>query len=55
MAKIGGISVRELNRMEENFLLTINFNLAVSTEQYQQFTGWIMGQVSPINNENNFT
>lgn len=45
-AKIGGLQTKELNKLEEDFLLTINFNLLITTEQYQAFCEKIIGQTT---------
>jgi len=37
VAKIGGMALQELNNLEELFLSTIDFNLIVEIEEYQNF------------------
>lgn len=36
-AKVGGITVKELNKLEIEFLLMINFKLFVELEVFNQF------------------
>lgn len=36
-ARIGGVSCTELNSLEIEFLFLINFNLFVTTENYQHY------------------
>ena len=37
-SRIGGISCRELNKMENRFLKLINYNLHINTEVFEQYS-----------------
>jgi hypothetical protein len=41
-AVIGGVSLAELNALELEFLITIDFDLIVRREEYDALTGWLM-------------
>ena len=45
MARIGGMSCQELNKLEEEFLLTINFDLYVNLDEYQNIMNYIVGTI----------
>ena len=36
-AKVGGIKLKEMNKLEEIFLLRINFNLRVNEEEFESY------------------
>ena len=36
-AKLGGVKLKELNRLEANFLTVIDFKLAVTKEDYETY------------------
>lgn len=53
MAKIGGMNIQELNKLEEVFQTTIDFDLYVTIEEYQGIVQYITGQIDENVNEQN--
>ena len=43
-AKVGGISAKDLNKLEYRFLLFINFNLFVRNEEFQNYCKYLYNQ-----------
>ncbi|CAD7972098.1 unnamed protein product [Amoebophrya sp. A25] len=41
-AKVGGVAVAELNRMEEDFLILLNWRLSVTGHAFKEFTNYVV-------------
>jgi len=49
--KLGGISCKEINLLETEFLFLINFNVHVETDVYNTYNERLMSQVQPLESD----
>lgn len=46
MAKIGGMTTEEMNKLEEEFLLSIDFDLYVNPDEYHSIIAHVFGNIA---------
>jgi len=49
--KVGGVSCKEINLLEIEFVFMINFNLYVETDLYETYSKWLENQVEVVMKE----
>jgi len=49
--KVGGVSCREINLLESEFLFMINFNLYVEIDVYNTYNERLLGQAQPLQSD----